>query len=330
MGLTAVAVVAAGVLHRWRSPSECEGLAAAHRWEAMAAVCEETFHRTGDPSAAARALYGLSALGRRADVDRRLAWLEGTRFAPAISYYQAMSASEKGDDDSALRLLTQALASSQVAGLHEYSGLAAHQLATLQWAHGQFQSAFSTLDIAVEEARKSENDLLKLLVDGQLADLLGEVGDLPSQAKALYSLADRTKHQPWTMAQVRLRQGMVEMERANALLARDYFLDALAAAADAVLPLVVRAAHINLASLDRSEGDLDGGERHLTAAAAIPGVHGYDDSTWAFAQAQLLRDRGDCAGARVTVDAALDAGPMPDWQWQLLTLSAAVPRRRAM
>ena len=320
MGLAAAAVVAAGVLHRWRSTSECEGLAAAHRWEAMATVCEETFHRTGDPSAAARALYGLSALGRTADVDRRLVWLEGTRFAPAISYFSAMSAKAKGDEAAATRLLVEALESSRGVGLHEYAALAAQKLASAQWVHGQFQQAFATLDTAFKEARQCDDQLLLMHLDGQLADLLGEVGDLTGKARALSSLAKRAKDYPRTLAQVRLRQGEVEEERSNVLLARDAFQAALDGSQDAGLLPVARAAHLSLANLARREGDLDGGEAHLLAAAEIPVRFGYEGTAWAFARAKLYLARGDCGAAREVVRGALDAGALPDWQWQLLGL----------
>ncbi len=328
LGTIAVAVAVAWVLHLRGSTADCEVAAAKHQWELMARVCEETYHRTGDAEAGSRTLMGLSALHRTAEVDRRLSWLEGTRFASAATYYRAVSAEAGGDDDSAMRLYAETVVASRQAGLHDYAAMAAHQLVSKQWTYGQFQAAFVTLDTAFEEARLGDDPLVSRLLDGQLADLLGEVGDPAGQARALSALASRSKDEPWILAQVRLRQGMVEVERANLLLARDSFQSALDGSRDAGLLPIVRSAHVSLANLACRNGDLDGGDAHLAAAAEIPPRFGYDQTAWDFAKVTLLRERGDCEAARELAGGALDAGALPDWQWQLLTVEGSCAERQ--
>jgi hypothetical protein len=321
IGGLAVLLAASGLLVYLRGEGGCEALAARGAWGEAATVCAQTYQRTGAAAAALQAVHGASMLGRATEVEARLPWLEGTAFAAAIPYYRALSAGAKGDDAEAMRLYGEALGASRGAQLHEYAARAAHQLTSLQWTHGQFQAAFATLAVGSAEAQQTDNRRLKLYLEGQLADLLGEVGELAAQARALHGLAQGFAGEPGTLAQVRLRQGRVELERSNVGLARDYFEAALAGALDAGYAPVARSAHVNLATLALLAGDLDAGAAHLSAAEMIPALQRYEETTWAYAKAQQLQARGEYPAARAVAEAALDGGALPDWQWQLRTVA---------
>lgn len=325
-----VAVLAAGafaVVQRVGG-SRCEALADRQAWEAMTVACDEEYRSGRRPETAARSLLALSALRRWPEVEARLGWLEGTSYAPAAGYFRAKRARDERRDDLAGPLLTETIEACQRAGLHEYAAWAAHELINLHWTNGRFQAALAKLDILTEEARAASNLSLQALAEGHLADLFQEVGAVASQAAVLSSLAARNTDRPNMLAQIRLRQAMVEQDRANPILAADYLQSVLSLAEDAGSSKASRAAHLLLSSLARAGGDLAAAQAELDLAARYPTRHFYENTAWSFHQAQLLRDQGTCDGARAMALEALDGGALPDWQWQLLGLVGECAERQ--
>ncbi|MBS1152434.1 MAG: hypothetical protein H6Q89_4132, partial [Myxococcaceae bacterium] len=249
----------------------CEEAVARKNHPLAATQCEKAFLADHTPAHALATVQALSQLKRAAEVKTRLPWLKGTPYEPATHYFLALAARAGGDDAAAQAEFERCVAGTPAAGLHDLAARCARQLASLHWIQGRFEDAFATLAIALTEVRHSEDPILEGMVYGQLADLLAEVGDEAGSGRALEAVADRFSPVfPAGYAQVRLRQGLLELNRGHPNIARDCFEEALGLSVDAGLRPVVRDAHVSLAILARSVQDFDGGERHLAAAAAIP------------------------------------------------------------
>ncbi len=316
--LVVAAVGLAGLFLVFRPAPACEGAMAKKDYAAAATACEQAYLKKKKPAHALATIRALGLSNREADVIARLPWLEGTPYAVAGQYYAALAARKKSDDAGATAALTKCVAEAPAAGLHDYAARCARQLASLQWIRGDFEAAFKTLTTALVEVRQSEDPVLEGKVYGQLGDLLAEVGDEAGEARALAEVANRFRGSfPGGFAQARLRQGLLELKRGNEEIARDCFEEALAIGADAGLKPVVRSAHVSLAAVGRALDDFDAGQRQLDLAAAVPAERSYEHTTLSFAQAQLFAAQQRWPEVQQTVSAALDAGALADWQWQL-------------
>lgn len=316
--LVVAAVALIGLFLVFRPAPACEAAMARKDYAAAAVACEQAYLKDKKPAHALATIRALMLSNREAQVAARLPWLDKTPFAIAGQYYAALAARKNQDEATATTALTKCVAEAPAAGLHDYAARCARQLASLQWIRGDFEAAFATLATALVEVRQSEDPVLEGKVFGQLGDLLAEVGDEAGEARALAEVANRFRGTfPGGYAQARLRQGLLELKRGNAEIARDCFDEALALGADAGLKPVVRSAHLSLAAVARALHDFDAGEAQLALAASIPAERAYEHTTLSFAQAQLFASQQRWSDLETTVAAALDAGPLADWQWQL-------------
>jgi tetratricopeptide (TPR) repeat protein len=300
----------------------CEQATAQKNHPLAAARCEQAFLKDKTPEHALATLRAFTLLNKHAEVKARLSWLKGTPYEGPITQHQsALAARAAGDDAATDAALTGCLAGALSTGLHDFAARCARLLASLQWTQGRFHDAFINLGIALAEVRQAQDPILEGMVYGQLADLLAEVGDEAGQGRALDAVADRFRPvSAGGYAQVRLRQGSLELKRGHPNVARDCFEEALTLSADAGLGTIGRAAYVNLAEVARSVGDFDAGQAALAAAAAIPALRSYEDTTLWFEQASQLGGLGRWREAQTILSGALDAGAIADWHWQLSTL----------
>ena len=311
-----------------RCAPTCEEVAAGQDYARTAQVCERAYFDSHRPADAMATLRALTWLRRYDELEAKAGWLQGTSQSPSIDYFRGMVSRFRGDDEKAGEQLRASLAAATDAGQKDAVARAAQQLASLQWTHSEFQPAFANLALAMEQLKDFDDPMLAAVIDGQLADLLGETGDLDGKARALDLVARRFKtFSPIGFAQTRLRQGAVEHERGNRNLARSYFQTALEVATQAAHPSTMRAALVNLGDLAREERDYDAGTAQLDAAARIPAFRPYERTTLDYSRALLLEDTGACERATEVLAGALDAGPLPDWQWKLLTLAGRCHRQ---
>jgi tetratricopeptide (TPR) repeat protein len=297
----------------------CQRAAARGNWSEALALCRERYSRSKDPEAGLQVARGLRRSGDLRGAMRMAQQLIHTRVATE-AYAVLGDAAQRADD-----LLTSreaweaALKGYREAGNTYWVARAAHGLAGAYLAEGNLALASDYEDLAITAAGQvgDHKSLLYYLLGR--ADIFRQRG-LSTEAEGAIALAVPLLQTPQDRTWYALKRGILYVHIKAYTMARGELQRALALARTAESPLrdVELAVHLNLAWVERVEGNYRASLAHLAAAEALdPG--NYDVH---FNRGLALADSLQLEAAAAELERAQKALPQGLWLW-------AVPYQRA-
>ena len=302
----------------------CDDLVAAKAWQQAAAICRETYRRSRSTAAGVAAARSL-LWGGQPEEAQRLA-RELTTSDRAGDAFQVLGdvAARRDDVEAGVAAYSDAVRIYQRDGNEAGGSRAAHGLAGMWLARGEFTKAMEASQLAIDRAEHAGDLQMQLYARLGHADLLRRQGLLVAAEEELARAANLTGT-PRDRAWVALKHGSLYIELELDSLARNSLENALATAQlGAVAPEVIMAAHIDLAWIERRAGNLVRAMQHVEAAAAVDA----NDVDVRVNRAQVLADQGRLEAAAQELTLATRAAGSEQRMWWIAYNQGLVARRR--
>lgn len=288
--------------------SSCVELGA-EQWGAASSRCSAEYAAGLDPTIglyAARAAYHLGDHGAVARIAGSL--IAGPRAADA-EFLLGSSAFARAELGAARAHLERALAMHGRAGDFLAQTRDAYQLAGVWFAQGEYRRALEAMQILRGAAQRASDDRMLVYADLGSVDIYRAIGDSRSAEEAIWRALASARH-PDDRLYARFKHGTVQLAAGHLGPARHSFERVVADGAPARHAQFLRAAHVNLASIDRRQGRLAEALRRLEAHRDQLG-----EVTFRLSRGMILADLGRLEAAREDLRRAEAAGPEGEWAW---------------
>lgn len=296
----------------------CTDLLDAGRYAAAAARCERVYADEGDPRAGAAAARAHYFLGHG---DAVLAWARRLEGGPAEAGLHSLAAAvhqERGEVELAEKEYRRDLALHRAAGDDWRAAGTLYRLFYLSWQASRYREAFELAAQTMAAAERAGDRQSRRLAAQALYIVLYAVGDLEGARRALEAehqlddAGDRT-----AQARFLANRGGLLLDGGRLALARRDLEQALATAAGDGDRLFFRSVHLNLVQLHLNLGNPGRAAHHLEEAWKHAEPEGPAATSLLYYRARVDLARGRPAAAARSLEKALSADPVPDWEWDL-------------